>query len=115
MAPGNDSSYLGESDMRSFALPASSYPRREFEFSWLPEDVLVVATDGLSCHLDSNTKVGDYPGAFRGYRPPNRWDFLNDVAFRTLGAGDDRTAVALWRIDVSPSYGEISVGYSKSY
>ena len=57
---------------------------------------------------------GRLSGAFV-YRPPNRWDFLNDVAFRTLGAGDDRTAVALWRIDVSPSYGEISVGYSKSY
>jgi hypothetical protein len=112
--PVTTHSYLGESDMRSFALPASSYPRREFEFSWLPQDVLVVATDGLSCHLDSNTKVGDYL-ARSWYRPPNRWDFLNDVAFRTLGAGDDRTAVALWRIDVSPSYGEISVGYSKSY
>ena len=100
--------------MRSFALPASSYPRREFEFSWLPEDVLVVATDGLSCHLDSNTKVGDYL-ARRGTGLQIGGIFLNDVAFRTLGAGDDRTAVALWRIDVSPSYGEISVGYSKSY
>lgn len=93
------STHVDEADALSFSLPLGSHPRREHVFSWHPGEALVVATDGLAYHLDSQTKVGYYL-ANSWCRPPGRWDFLSDVAFRTLGAGDDRTAVALWRTDV---------------
>ncbi len=45
-----------ENPICSFALPFAS---GKFEFSWLPEDVLVVATDGIISSW-TGTKVGDY-------------------------------------------------------
>lgn len=103
----SQSDYIDEGDARSFALPVATQPRREHLFSWLPGEVLVLATDGIACHLDSETKVGDYL-AHSWCRPPNRWAFLNDMAFRTLGAGDDRTAIALWRTDVRETALQVS-------
>lgn len=87
-----------EGNVRSFSLPLADRPSRQCVFSWMPGNVLVVATDGLTSHLDSGTKVGHYL-ADSWCSIPDRWQFLSDVAFRALGAGDDRTAVALWRID----------------
>ena len=107
------SDHVDEVDDRSFALPLATQPRWEYEFSWQPGDVLVLATEGIAYYLDSETKVGHYLS--RSWcSPPDRWAFLNDVAFRTLGAGDDRTAVALWRTDVKHIAGssELSVGGS---
>lgn len=87
-----------ETSATSFALPLARYPARTTRFAWEPDQLLVLATDGLSVHLDSQTKVG-YFLADAWQTPPDRWTFLSQVAFRTVGAGDDRTAVALWRTD----------------
>lgn len=58
----------------------------------------MVATDGLTHHLDSRTKVGYYL-ANSWDKIIDRWEFLNTMTFRTRGAGDDRTAIILWRTD----------------
>ena len=87
-----------EADIDSFALPLATRPGRRARFRWHPDQVLVLATDGLSDHLDSRTKVGHFL-AKAWQSPPDRWMFLSQVAFRAVGAGDDRTAIALWRTD----------------
>ena len=103
------SDHVDEVDDRSFALPLATQPRWEYEFSWQPGDVLVLATEGIAYYLDSETKVGHYLS--RSWcSPPDRWAFLSDVAFRTLCSGDDRTVVALWRTDVEHIAGSSELG-----
>ena len=103
------SDHVDEADDRSFALPLATQPRWEYEFSWQPGDVLVLATEGIAYCLDSETKVGHYLS--RSWcSPPDRWAFLSDVAFRTLCSGDDRTVVALWRTDVEHIAGSSELG-----
>lgn len=96
--PADPHESASESDSDSFALPLATRPGRRSHFLWRPDQVLVLATDGLSVHLDSRTKVGHFLAA-AWKDMPDRWDFLSQVAFRAVGAGDDRTAVALWRAD----------------
>ena len=94
-----------EFDHHSFALPLACHPIQQLTFTWSPEDVLFLASDGISDHLTDDTKVGDFL-ATRWQRPPDRWVFLSNVSFRTKGAGDDRTIVAVWRTDSPSSYTE---------
>ena len=94
-----------EFDHHSFALPLACHPIQQLTFTWSPEDVLFLASDGISDHLADDTKVGDFL-ATRWQRPPDRWVFLSNVSFRTKGAGDDRTIVAVWRTDSPSSYTE---------
>lgn len=96
--PADPHESASEADADSFALPLASRPGRSSHFLWYPDQVMVLATDGLSVHLDSRAKVGHFLAA-AWQDPPDRWDFLSQVAFRTVGAGDDRTAVVLWRAD----------------
>lgn len=96
--PASNTPTGNESDLRSFALPMARQPARRCTLSWHPGHVLVLASDGLSDHLDSRTKVGHFL-AQQWASPPDRWQFLSQTAFRAIGAGDDRTAVALWRTD----------------
>lgn len=91
-----------ESDTRTFALPVANHPSRRYFYTWMPDETLVVATDGLSDHLDSNTMVGHYL-ADAWSSIPDRWEYLSHLAFRSEGAGDDRTAIALWRTDSTTS------------
>lgn len=89
---------INEGNTNSFSLPLADRPSYDGQFFWMPGDVLVVATDGLTHHLDSRTKVGYYL-ANSWDKIIDRWEFLNTMTFRTRGAGDDRTAIILWRTD----------------
>jgi hypothetical protein len=91
-------SSTAEFDHNSFALPLAHRPIQQKCFNWSPEEVLFLASDGISDHLDEDTKVGHFL-ANSWQSPPDRWTFLSHVSFRTRGAGDDRTIVAIWRTD----------------
>ncbi len=77
--PVTTHSYLGESDSRSFALPNNLIRVGSLNSRGFPKTCWWLQLTNYR-HLDSNTKVGDYL-ARSWYRPPNQWDFLNDVAF----------------------------------
>lgn len=101
-----------ESDARSFALPLASQPSRRYSYAWMPNETLVVATDGLSNHLDSGTIVGHYL-ADAWSSIPDRWEYLSRIAFRSEGAGDDRTAVTLWRTDSTTRYSSMPSSFPR--
>lgn len=84
----------------SFALPTASKPARREVFYWKAGEALVLATDGLSDHLVNDSEVGAIL-AHHWRVPPDRWQFLSQLAFRAQGAGDDRSAIVAWRAQES--------------
>lgn len=79
------------------SLPVTPDPDA-WTLSWLwePGQVLGAFSDGIAGSLDAGTTLG-HALAKAWHTPPTPWEFAGQVAFRSAGAFDDRTAVVLWR------------------
>jgi hypothetical protein len=82
-------------DERVAALPGHAARVRWGRSSWLPDEVLMVASDGFAGALGPGNELdGRLHELWR--TPPPPLDLLRQVDFRLTTYADDRTVVALW-------------------